>query len=154
MAIRDILLALLDQYILSNSFALNQLKPENGSLKLNDQSASAGFMLRHMAETTDLFGFFPGLPPRFGNTTMGASDTGQGREVEESHEMLRLSLEKLREYLLTASDGELQQDIDTPFFGTVSRLRLIGHVLFHNSYHSGQIGLTLRRAEEGALPAG
>ena len=45
----------------------------------------------------------------------------------------------------TTADG-WSESIDTPFFGTVSKARLFAHILYHNSYHAGQIGLTLKRA--------
>lgn len=35
--------------------------------------------------------------------------------------------------------------IETPFFGAVTKARLFSHILYHNSYHAGQIGLALKR---------
>jgi uncharacterized damage-inducible protein DinB len=40
--------------------------------------------------------------------------------------------------------------VDTPFFGTVSRIRLFAHALFHTSHHAGQISLTLAKGKCGS----
>jgi hypothetical protein len=42
-----------------------------------------------------------------------------------------------------SSDENWLKPVDTPFFGTVSAVRLFAHVLFHNSHHAGQISMTL-----------
>jgi uncharacterized damage-inducible protein DinB len=51
-------------------------------------------------------------------------------------------LEKLID---TSKDEDWFLTTDTPFFGTVSRMRLFSHILFHNAHHAGQISLTLSR---------
>jgi hypothetical protein len=42
-----------------------------------------------------------------------------------------------------SSDENWLKPVDTPFFGTVSAVRLFANVLFHNSHHAGQISMTL-----------
>ncbi|MEO0066154.1 MAG: hypothetical protein RI983_1480, partial [Bacteroidota bacterium] len=43
------------------------------------------------------------------------------------------------------SNSGWSEIIDTPFFGAVSKAKLFAHILFHNSYHSGQIGLAIKK---------
>jgi len=35
------------------------------------------------------------------------------------------------------SDEDWLKPVDTPFFGTVTRIRMFVHILFHNSHHAG-----------------
>ncbi len=118
---------------------------ENGAFRLNQQAASAGFMLRHTGEMFMLFGLFFGLPTAVQNTTMGQSDTGQGADIAGSRQLIEQGYDRFRVYIDTAPDSIWLDPIDTPFFGTVSRMRLFSHVLYHNAYHAGQIGLTIAR---------
>ena len=46
-------------------------------------------------------------------------------------------------------DGAWLEQIETPFFGPVTRVRLLSHVLFHTAHHAGQIALTLSRPGAG-----
>jgi hypothetical protein len=41
---------------------LDQVSEENASLRLNDKTASIGFIYRHIGETMNLFGQFFGIP--------------------------------------------------------------------------------------------
>lgn len=142
---RAILLDMLAQNELTCSFALDQITPENSRWRLTTTTASIGFIYRHLAETMLLFGLFLGLPTQVQNTTMGQTDEGQERDLDESHRLLNEGFAQLRQFIETASDESWLQPIDTPFFGTVSQARLVAHILFHNAHHSGQIALTLSR---------
>lgn len=123
----------------------DSVTPENESLRLNQQAASAGFILRHTGEMFMLFGLFFGLPTAVQNTTMGHSDTGQGEDIAASRQLIEQGYDRFRNYIAVTPDSAWLDAIDTPFFGTVSRMRLFSHVLYHNAYHAGQIGLTIAR---------
>lgn len=99
-----------------------------------------------MGETMNLFGLFFDIPTNVVNTTMGQSDTGQGRDIDASQLLLEQGYAMLITYVENTPDSAWLDPIDTPFFGTVSRIRLFSHILFHNSYHAGQVGLTLARS--------
>ena len=115
-------------------------------LAQNTQAASVGFIYRHIGETINLFGWFFGIPTDVQNTTMGQQDTGQHYDLETSHKMVEKGYKTLHQYILDTPDSAWLDPIDTPFFGTVSRIRLFSHILFHTSHHAGQISLTLSRA--------
>ncbi len=127
--------------------AFHQITAENATARLNAAAASAGFMYRHVGETMHLFRFFFGLPTWVQNTTMGYADTGQGQNLEESRLLIEEGYAQLRALVENAPESTWLEPVDTPFFGTVSRVRLFSHILFHNAHHAGQIALTLSKGE-------
>jgi uncharacterized damage-inducible protein DinB len=142
---KEIFKDLLAQNILSCSFSLNIIDKENISIKLNEQTSSVGFIYRHIGETMLLFGYFFGMPSEIQNTTMGQQDEGQGKDFEESKELIKKGYKLLEEIIEKTSNAGWSELINTPFFGAVSKAKLFAHILYHNSYHSGQIGLALKR---------
>ena len=142
---KEIFKDLLAQNILSCSFSLNIIDKENISIKLNEQTSSVGFIYRHIGETMLLFGYFFGMPSEIQNTTMGQQDEGQGKDFEESKELIKKGYKLLEEIIENTSNAGWSELIGTPFFGAVSKAKLFAHILYHNSYHSGQIGLALKR---------
>jgi len=136
---------LLAQNILSCSFSLNMVNSENISKSLNDNTSSVGFIYRHIGETMLMFGYFFGKPSEVQNTTIGKQDEGQGNDIEESRKLIDEGFKMLEEIIETTPASGWSDIIETPFFGAVSKVRLFSHILYHNSYHSGQIALAIRR---------
>ncbi len=137
---------LLAQNIQSCSYAFDAITEENNSSKLNESAASVGFIFRHVGETMLLFGYFFGIPTEATNTTMGKQDTGQGKDLSTSRQLLEKGYALLEQIITTTSDAAWFEPVETPFFGTVSKARLFSHILYHNSYHAGQVALTIKRA--------
>ena len=137
---------LLAQNIQSCSYAFDAITEENNSSKLNESAASVGFTFRHVGETMLLFGYFFGIPTEATNTTMGKQDTGQGKDLSTSRQLLEKGYALLEQIITTTSDAAWFEPVETPFFGTVSKARLFSHILYHNSYHAGQVALTIKRA--------
>jgi uncharacterized damage-inducible protein DinB len=127
------------------SFAFNNISNENMDFRLNKQAASVGFIYRHIGETINLFTTFFGYSTGIQNTTMGETDRGQGKNIEESRHMINKGYNIWQQIIETTPDEEWLGMIDTPFFGKVTRLRLFSHVLFHNSHHCGQISMTISK---------
>jgi uncharacterized damage-inducible protein DinB len=142
---KELLREMLFQNITTNSYALDRVTNENKRYKLNAETASIGFIYRHIGETMNLFGYFLGVPSDIQNTTMGQQDTGQDFEIETSKSYIDRGYKMLEDLINTSKDEDWFLTIDTPFFGTVSRMRLFSHILFHNSHHAGQISLTLSK---------
>ena len=139
---------LLKQNIQSCSYAFDAITEENSSYRLNENTASVGFIFRHVAETMALFGYFFGIPTDATNTTMGTQDTGQGKDLSTSRELLQKGYALLEQIIsYTPSEGWFEP-VETPFFGTVSKARLFSHILYHNSYHAGQVALTIKRSSK------
>ncbi|MHA8053901.1 DinB family protein [Aquirufa sp. Wall-65K1] len=142
---KEIFKDLLAQNILSCSFSLNLVNGNNVSKSLNENTSSVGFIYRHIAETMLLFGNFFGKPSEVQNTTMGKLDEGQGNDFEESRKLIEKGFQMLEEIIESTPADGWSKKIETPFFGTVSTARLFSHILYHNSYHSGQIALAIKR---------
>ncbi|MDO1449984.1 DinB family protein [Rhodocytophaga aerolata] len=142
---KEVLLDMLTQNRYTCSGAFDTITQDNAHLRLNGQTASAGFIYRHVGETMNMFGLFFGIPTDVQSTTMGKPDTGQGQNVEESRQLVEQGFAMFRKYVENTPDSAWLETVETPFFGTVSRARLFSHVLFHNSHHAGQITLTLKR---------
>ncbi|CAA9265275.1 MAG: hypothetical protein AVDCRST_MAG56-2734 [uncultured Cytophagales bacterium] len=142
---KELLLDMLVQNQHTCSSAFDQITAEKADLRLNAGTASVGFIYRHIGEMMNLFGLFFGLPTDVQNTTMGQADNGQGRDIETSRLLIEQGFARLQDYVRNTIDTAWCDPIETPFFGTVSRARLFAHILFHNSHHAGQIGLTLAK---------
>jgi uncharacterized damage-inducible protein DinB len=142
---KEILLETLKQNEFTSHFSLDRVCEENASLRLNHETASIGFIYRHIGETMNLFGQFFGIPTDVINTTMGQTDNGQVFDVEYSRQLISRGYGVLRELVENSADEDWLKPVDTPFFGTVTRIRLFVHVLFHNSHHAGQISMTLAK---------
>lgn len=140
---KDILFEILKQNQHTSHHSFDRITPENAGLRLNDQTASIGFIYRHIGETMNLFSQMLGLKNDVTNTTIGQTDNGQGSDIGRSREMIEQGYRLLNKLLESSSDEDWLKPVDTPFFGTVSRARLFAHTLFHTSNHAGQIALTL-----------
>jgi uncharacterized damage-inducible protein DinB len=136
---------LLQQNILSCSFSLNMVNSENISKSLNENTSSVGFIYRHIGETMLMFGYFFDKPIEVQNTTLGKQDEGQGNNFEESRKLIADGFKMLEEIIETTPISAWSDIIQTPFFGAVSKARLFSHILYHNSYHAGQIALAIKR---------
>lgn len=145
---KEVLLEILKQHQFTSHFSLDRISQENASLRLNADAASIGFIFRHIGETMNLFAQFFGVPTDVKNTTIGQTDNGQQFDVEESRELVSRGYGVLKGLVENSSDDDWLKNVDTPFFGTVTRIRLFVHVLFHTSHHAGQIAMTLSRGRE------
>jgi hypothetical protein len=85
---KEILLEILKQNQFTSHFSFDRVSEENASHRLNDKTASIGFIYRHIGETMNLFGQFLGILTDVINTTIGQTDNGQVFEVEYSRPLL------------------------------------------------------------------
>ncbi|MFM1879314.1 MAG: hypothetical protein RLZZ241_2180 [Bacteroidota bacterium] len=144
-SLANVLIPLIDQNKFTCAYTFKKITTENISWRLNKETASVGFIFRHIAEIQLLLGQFLGEATEVSNTTMGFQDTGQGNNLEKSKELLQDGYKMLLELAEKHPEYWWMETIETPFFGTVSRLAMMGHILNHNAHHSGQISLTLAR---------
>ena len=145
---KEILLEILKQNQFTSHFSLDRVSQENASLRLNANAASIGFIFRHIGETMNLFAQFFGIPTEVKDTTMGQTDNGQEFNVEYSRELVSRGYVVLKDLVENSADEDWLKPVDTPFFGTVTRVGLFVHVLFHNSHHAGQISMTLAKGSK------
>ena len=145
---KEALLLILEQNRFTSHFSFDRVTEETAPLKLNDTTASIGFIFRHIGETINLFCQFFGVPTDVTNTTMGRTDDGQLFDVEHSRQLIERGYASLKRLVEDSTDDDWLRPVDTPFFGTVPRIRLFAHILFHNSHHAGQISMTLARGRK------
>jgi uncharacterized damage-inducible protein DinB len=142
---KELLLLILEQNQFTSHFSFDRVTQDNATLRLNDKTASIGFIYRHIGETIHLFGQFFGIPTDVKNTTMGQTDNGQPFDVDYSRDLISRGYKMLKLLIQNSADEDWLKPVDTPFFGTIPRIRLFAHVLFHTSHHAGQISLTLAK---------
>lgn len=150
---KNILGEMIEQNRVTSHVSFNRVTEDNASLRLNEGTASIGFIYRHVGETINLFAQMLGIPTDVTNTTIGRTDAGQRYEISRSRELIERGYRALHDLVHASSEADWLAPVETPFFGTVSRIRLFAHALFHTSHHAGQISLTLARGralERGA----
>jgi uncharacterized damage-inducible protein DinB len=148
---KDLLLEMIRQNRFTSSFSFDQITQQNAALRLNDRTASIGFIYRHIGETINLFSHFFGISTDVRNTTMGQIDTGEHFDIGHSRELIERGYKILEDLVEDSSEEDWLKPVDTPFFGTVSRVRLFAHALFHTSHHAGQIALTLSKGKNPSV---
>src|SRR5689334_6490871 len=142
---KELLKNMVKQNQMTSSYAFDRITDTNAVLRLTKSAASIGFIYRHIGETINLFCQFFGLPNEVQNTTIGKTDEGQGQDIQQSRRWIEEGFAKLYKLIETQPDEYWLGNVETPFFGTIPRIRLFAHILFHNSNHAGQISLTLAR---------
>lgn len=137
--------SLIDQNEHICGYTFKKITPENLEWRLTADAGSVGFIYRHIGEIQLLLGQFLGESTQVSNTTMGSQDTGQGKDLEASNELIAEGYTMLRRLVSNQTDAWWTEAIETPFFGTITRLQMLGHIMNHNAHHCGQISLTLAR---------
>jgi uncharacterized damage-inducible protein DinB len=147
---KDILLEMVTQHRLTSQFCFDRVTDDNANLRLNDSAASIGFIYRHIGETMNLFAQFLGTPTDVTNTTIGQLDTGQHGDVGYSRTLIERGYRTLQALAESTPSDDWLKPVETPFFGSIARIRLFAHALYHTSHHAGQIALTLARGGQSA----
>jgi hypothetical protein len=148
---KEVLLEIVKQNQYTSHFSFDQITEQNATLRLNDKTASIGFIYRHIGEMINLFGHFFGIPTDVENTTMGQVDIGQLYDLGQSKELIERGYKMLLDLVEDSAEEDWLKPVDTPFFGSISRVRLFAHALFHTSNHAGQISLTLAKGMKSSV---
>jgi hypothetical protein len=145
---KEILLRILEQNQMDCSHFCKNINAENMNFRLTEQTASVGFIYRHIGETTNLIGKFFGYRTDVEGTTMGQKDTGIQYDLETSRAHFENGYNTLKELVVNTADKEWLEEIDTTWFGKISGIKLFSILLFHNSHHCGQISSTILKGKK------
>lgn len=134
-----VLLEILQQNRFNSSVTFKEINTKNVNFRLNEKTASAGFIYRHIGETINTLGQYLGFETNVEDTTMGKTDTGKKYDTETSAKLIEQGYNKLKNVIKNSSDKDWLEEIETPLFGKISKIRLLSIILFHISHHCGQI---------------
>ena len=126
---------------------LPKINEENIANRLAPEANSVGFLLRHIAEAehglshTALKG--PALTFERKTVGPGITDTGEHTNVEEIKKMIEDSGLSVENAMRNLTPDEWEEEVELRM-GTFSRRDFISYMIAHSSYHTGQIGLSLK----------
>src|ERR1700722_8629801 len=103
---KDILLEMVRQNQHTSFFSFDRVSEENANFRLNDKTASIGFIYRHIGETINLFGHFLGIPTDVKNTTIGEIDNGQHHDIGHSRELIVRGYKMLQDLVENSSEED------------------------------------------------
>ncbi len=145
---KEILLQLVEQNRKDCSHFCKNINAENIDFRLTEQTASVGFIYRHIGETANLIGQFFGYETDIQGTTISQKDTGKKYDLEISRMYFENGYNTLEKLVKNTPDKEWLEEIETPWFGKISRIKLLSVLLFHNSHHCGQISSALLKGRD------
>lgn len=145
---KDILLQMLEQNQNDCSKFVNNINTENANFRLTKQTATAGFIYRHLGETANLIAQFYGYKTAAEGTTIGQTDTGKPYGLETSRLLFDESYNAFKKIINETSDQDWLEQIETSWFGKISRIKLFSIALYHNSHHCGQISSALLKGKK------
>lgn len=145
---KQILLQMVEQSRKDCFKTLNKINADNADFRLTEQTASAGFIYRHIGEATNLMAQFFGYKTDVEGTTMGQTDTGKDYDLETSRMLVEKGYTTLEKLVHETSETEWLEEVDTTWFGKLPRINLLAITLFHNSHHCGQIASAIVKGKK------
>lgn len=149
---KEIMLRQLEQSKMDCSRILDGIHADNASFRLSGNTASVGFIYRHIGESIHLLAQFFGYPTDVEGTTMGQPDRGTVYDLNTSREIFEQGYKTLERIVHETSEGDWLEEIETTWFGSISRIRLYSITLLHNSHHCGQIASALIKGRKFQVP--
>lgn len=145
---KQILLQMLEQNRKDCFKTLKEINADNADFRLTEQTASAGFIYRHIGEVTNLMAQFFGYKTDVEGTTMGQTDTGKYYDLDTSRMLVEEGYTTLEKLVNETSDNEWLKKIETSWFGKLSKINLFAITLYHNSHHCGQIASAIAKGKK------
>ncbi|MCW9708322.1 DinB family protein [Fodinibius salsisoli] len=136
---KELLLQMVEQSRVDCFRTLEDINADNANYRLTEQTASVGFIYRHIGEATNLMAQFFGYETDVEGSTMGQEDTGKDYDLETSRMLVEEGYTTLEKLVNETPDNEWLEEVDTSWFGKISRINLFSITLFHNAHHCGQI---------------
>lgn len=145
---KQILLQMVEQSRMDCFRILKDINADNADFRLTEQTASVGFIYRHIGEATNLMAQFFGYKTDVEGTTMGQTDPGKDYDIETSRMLVEEGYATLEKLVDETSDNEWLEKVDTSWFGKLSRINLFAITLYHNSHHCGQIASAIVKGKK------
>ena len=145
---KQILFQMVEQSRIGCFKILDDIHADNADFRLTEQTASVGFIYRHIGEATNLMAQFFGYKTGVEATTMGQSDTGESYDLETSRMLVKKGYTTLETLVNETSDDEWLEKVNTSWFGEISRINLLAITLYHNSHHCGQIASAIVKGKK------
>ncbi|MFO7798367.1 MAG: DinB family protein [Rhodohalobacter sp.] len=121
---------------------LDKISEEDLLKRVQSESNSVGWLLRHIAEVELLFAknvFERDLNVKAQTIGSIAKDRGQFKELEPLLELIERAEEELGSAIQEIEEWD--DEVTTAEFGTVTRAEALGRIMTHTAYHAGQISL-------------
>jgi uncharacterized damage-inducible protein DinB len=113
--------------------------------RLHPDSASAGWLLRHIAEVELLFAknvFGREITVKAQTIGPIGKDRDQFNKLKPLLDMIEEAEKELGQAI--GNIGNWDEDVSTAEFGTVTKAEALGRILTHTAYHAGQLALILK----------
>lgn len=140
---KEILNQIIEQSKSDCSRIFSKINNENVKFRLINETASVGFTYRHIGEITNSLANFFSYEIDIENTTLGQIDDDKDYDIEISNHLFQQAYTRLEKLVNDIPDEDWLQEIETTWFGKISRIKLLSMTLFHNSHHCGQIASAL-----------
>lgn len=137
---------------LSAGGPIQKLTPETYRNRLTPDTASAGFIALHTAES--MHGFAKIM---FGRdvtietqTTRGVTDDGRTLDLTAVQQAVEDAFTMIGDHIRETADEQWAEVIPTPF-GDTPRIGVLAFLMHHNSYHAGQTAQAVKKGREFTL---
>lgn len=125
---------------------VQKLTADNYRNRLTPETASAGFIALHTAESMHsfarlIFGRPISITPQ---TSRGIADTGQVLDLAMIQQLVADSYAMIAEQITQTTDEQWAEIITSPM-GERSRQQMLAFLMHHNSYHAGQIVQAMKK---------
>ncbi len=146
----SILNSIADTNFLKVKLLLEKLTTENSLNRINQETGTAGFYFRHIAEAQILLGklFFDSstnLPYENPLTMRVPNDDGRQYDIEETKMMMQTGFDSLKSIIENTSESDWHTIKHTQPFGDIMLIQGLSRVLNHNAHHCGQIELCFKK---------
>ena len=79
---------------------------------------------------------------------MGESDSGREYDLKTSRNIFEQGYKTLEKLVNETNGNDWLEEIETPWFGKISRIKLYSLTLFHNAHHCGQIATAIKKGKK------
>ncbi|MDZ7692308.1 MAG: DinB family protein [Balneolaceae bacterium] len=117
--------------------------------RINSESNSVGWLLRHIAEVELLFSknvFGRELDVKAQTIGSLAKDRGQFTDLESLMELIERAGNELKAAIEKVDNW--QEEVTTAEFGTVTKAEALARIMTHTAYHAGQVALAKKYGRE------